>query len=121
MSLLAAQKVAKTIKNEPFDVQKDILSSIQSIEIQRIVFNQLIIVSFKQFSDYLAVFYVNHNEYYIAQHWAYSSSDSPVVPSPYLMLVACLGPAFIEYPHDDKLKLKVAQCKLNKWKYFFLT
>ena len=117
LSTLAAEIVANTILTESFEEQKNILSSIGSMEIQRIVFNQLIIASWKHHDFCLSVFYLDHNEYHIAHHWGYYFQNSSMPPA-YLMLGASLGPAFITYPPNGCWE--TAKCMLKAYIYLIV-
>ena len=99
------------LKGESFLTQRNILSSLRSIDIQRLVLNQLIILCYGKHFDAMAAFYLNRNDYYMAYQWADKSWFSGSIPSSHIKFSACLGPAFIKCPKNDSLTFELAQCK----------
>ena len=110
LSILSAKVTAKMIKEESFIAQKEVLSSVP-MEVQRLVLNQLMILCYEAPLTKLAAFYLTRNDFYVAHQWADKSWFNGSIPSSYLKLSACLGPAFIKYPRNNSLTFELAQCK----------
>ena len=108
--ILAAGVIANAIAKEPFAVKKEILTSIGSMDIQRIVMNQIIVKD--NYTKELVSFYLNHNDYYLA--YLHTDPEAKLFPSSYLLLAAYHGPDYIIRTVVDDLAIsyKVIVCKL---------